>query len=103
MAKQVTLVAGDVTDEAQEWLKQHGAKIEGFGLLTITLPTQALVHKGNRGWDYSINFYDVDGNDEESYIDVELDLDAYETALTLRYEGDRSCTCKGRGCPSCVE
>jgi len=102
MAKQVTIVAGDVSEEAVEWLKAHGATIEGFGLLTITLPAKALVHKGNRGWDYSIAFYDADGNDEESWLDVELYLDAYETSLTLRYEGDRSCSCKGGGCPACV-
>ena len=102
MAKQVTIVAGDTTDEAIEWLKAHGAQIEGFGLLIITLPAKALVHKGNRGWDYSIAFYNADGNDEESWLDVELYLDAYETSLTLRYEGDRSCSCKGGGCPACV-
>ncbi|MFL5591839.1 MAG: hypothetical protein ACJ8DI_29895 [Ktedonobacteraceae bacterium] len=82
--KQVTIVAGDISDEAVQWLKAHGATIEGFGLLIITLPEKALVHKGNRGWDYSIAFYNAEGNDEESWLDVELYLDAYETGLTLR-------------------
>src|SRR5437868_5165188 len=101
--KQVTIVAGDVSNEAVEWLKAHGAKIEGFGLLTITLPEQALVHKGTCGWDYSIAFYSASGNDEESWLDVELYIDSYETSLRLKYEGDRQCQCKGRGCPACVE
>ena len=82
MAKQVTLVAGDVSDEAVEWLKAHGAKIEGFGLLTITLPEQAQVQRGSRGWDYAIAFYNAEGNDEESWIDIELDVDVYDTRLS---------------------
>ena len=32
MAKQVTIVAGDVTDEVVEWLRAHGVEIEGLGL-----------------------------------------------------------------------
>jgi hypothetical protein len=103
MAKQVTLAAGDVSDEAIAWLKAHGAKIEGFGLLIITLPEQAQVHKGSRGWDYTIAFYNAEGNDEQSWVEIELYVDAYETALRLKYDSDRECTCKGRGCAECVE
>jgi hypothetical protein len=103
MKKQVTIVAGNVSDEARQWLEQHGAKIEGFGLLIITLPEQAQVQKGSYGWDYAIAFYNAEGNDEESWIDIELDIDAYETRLRLKYGGDRQCTCKGKGCAECVE
>jgi len=103
MAKQVTLVAGDVSDEAVEWLKAHGASIEGIGLLIITLPEKAQVQKGSYGWDYAIAFYNAEGNDEESWLDIELAIDAYETQLRLRYDGDRECTCKGKGCAECVE
>ena len=49
MAGQVTIVAGDVSDDAVAWLKAHGATIEGIGLLIITLPEQAQVHKGPCG------------------------------------------------------
>ncbi len=38
MAKQVTLVADDASDEAVQWFKAHGATVESVGLLTITLP-----------------------------------------------------------------
>ena len=103
MAHEVTIVAGNVSDEAVEWLKAHGAKVEGVGLLTITLPAKAEVQKGRYGWDYAIAFYDAVGNDEESYLDIELDIDAYETRLRLKYNGDPRCTCRGKGCPECVE
>jgi hypothetical protein len=91
MAKQVTIVAGDVSDQAVQWLKAHGAQIEGFGLLTITLPEEAQVHKGSRGWDYTIAFYNDEGNDEASWIEIEMYIDAYETVLSLKFDGDRDC------------
>jgi len=103
MAKQVTIVSGSVSDEAVAWLKAHSANVEGTGLVTITLPEQAQVHKGNYGWDYIIAFYDAEGNDEASWIDIELSIDAYETTIRLNYDGDRECTCKGKGCKECVE
>jgi len=103
MAKQVTIVSGDVSDEAVQWLKAHGAKVEGIDLLTITLPEKAQVQRGTRGWDYAIAFYNAEGNDEDSWIDIELDIDAYETSLSLKYNGDRECSCKGKGCAECVE
>lgn len=103
MAKQVTIVSGDVTDEAVAWLIAHSAMIESAGLLIITLPEKAQVHKGDRGWDYSIAFYNAEGNDEESWLEVELSIDAYETQIRLKYNGDRQCTCKGRGCAMCNE
>jgi hypothetical protein len=100
MATQVTLVAGDVTDEAQTWLKAHGAKIEGFGLLTITLPASARV--SGRDWAYTVQFFDAQGNDELSYLSIELNIDAYETSIELEYDADRQCSCKGRGCAECI-
>lgn len=103
MAKQVTLAAGDVDEKALEWLKAHGAQVEGIGLLTITLPETALVYRGNRGWDYAVSFYNVEGNDEDSYLDIETDIDAYDTRVRLMYNADPRCTCKGKGCALCVE
>ena len=103
MAKQVTLVAGNVSDEATAWLKAHDATVEGLGLLTITLPASAQVHRGSYGWDYWIGFYNAEGNDEESWAAIELNVDAYETEIAIKYEGDFHCTCKGRGCATCVE
>lgn len=103
MAKQVTLVAGDVDEKAVAWLKAHGAQIEGIGLLTMTLPETALVYRGNRGWDYSVSFYNAEGNDEESYVDIETDIDAYDTRVRLMYNADPRCACKGKGCALCVE
>ena len=103
MAGQVTIVAGDVSDDAVQWLRAHGATIEGIGLLIITLPKQAQVQKGNLGWDYAVAFYDVEGNDEESWIEIELYIDAYETQLRLKYDGDRQCSCRGKGCVKCVK
>ena len=41
MAKQVTIVAGDVTDEVVEWLKAQGVEIEGFGLRIIMVKKRA--------------------------------------------------------------
>jgi len=99
----VTIVSGDVSGEAVQWLKAHGARVEGIDLLTITLREQAHVERGAHGWDYSILFYNAEGNDENSWIDIELDVDAYETSLSLKYDGDRECVCKGRGCAECVE
>ncbi len=63
----------------------------------------AEVSKGNLGWDYAIAFYNAEGNDEESWVEIELYIDAYETQLRLKYDGDRQCSCKGKGCVKCVE
>jgi hypothetical protein len=57
MVEQVTIVAGDVSDESVQWFKAHGAQVEGIGLLTITLPEETQVQKGSYGWDYGIAFY----------------------------------------------
>lgn len=99
----ITLVSGNVSDKAVTWLKAHGATIEGFGLLEITLPEKAMVNNGIGSHVYTLSFYNAEGNDEQSYVEVELDIDAYQTSVELLYNADKQCICKGRGCERCVE
>jgi hypothetical protein len=85
MKKQVTLAAGDYTDEALAFLLAHGAKVEScLGLTVISLPETANVERGAHGWDYTIGWNDEEGDPEEEYIEVELYVDAYETVLRLK-------------------
>lgn len=79
------IAAGNVSDEAQNWLVCHGARIENnLALSLIELPEAALVDRGAYAWEYAISFYDADGNYEETWVEVELAVDAYETRLRLK-------------------
>jgi hypothetical protein len=84
MAKQVTIATGDIDIEALAFLHGHGAKSENsLGLTIIALPETAQVERGAYHWQYTIGWYDEDGNLEEQYCEVELYVDAYETHVKL--------------------
>ena len=62
-----------------------GAKVENsLGIVIIQLPEAALLERGSSWWENAICFYDKDGNYEDKYVFVELDVDANETVLYLR-------------------
>jgi len=73
MAKQVTLAVGDVSDDASSFLLTHGATIDG---VLIDLPETAHVERGAYQWQYTVGWYDADGNEEEQYVEIELSLAA---------------------------
>jgi hypothetical protein len=80
MAKQVTIAVGDISDEASAFLRSHGATING---VLIDLPETAHVERGAYQWLYTIGRRDTDGNDEEQYVEIELDIDVYGTRARL--------------------
>jgi hypothetical protein len=85
MASTVVIAAGHVTDEAQVFLKAHGATLEyALGLEVIQLPVTAMVEKQAHDWHHTIAFYGPDGEYEDSYCDIELDVNAYETVIVLK-------------------
>ena len=88
MSKAV-IAAGHVTDEAEQFLRLHGAAIGGtLGLTIIEVPEDAEIC--GPGYQFVQNEYAIqwpleDGNDPEEWIEVELYLDAYETCVSLRH------------------
>lgn len=82
-----TIVAGNVTAEAEAYLREHGATIESVAPLTIiSLPEDAQIcvpgHQGIEN-EHSIEWPGEEGRDPEAWIVVYLELDAYETRITL--------------------
>jgi hypothetical protein len=85
MAAKKVIASGNITDQAQAWLVAHDARIEDtLALSLIELPEGAVVEKGLQCWEHTISFYDADGDYEEEYAVVELDIDAYETRVYLK-------------------
>lgn len=84
MTKAICTGSASTEDRALEWLRQHGAIIDGCQAVTvIVLPEKALVEKNGYEWRYSISFYGPDGNPEGQYVEVESYIDAYDTVLRL--------------------
>ena len=89
MGSTKAIVTGSVyTDEsAIDWLRTHKAKTENVAALTvIILPEEARVEQDGSPSCYIIRFYGADGNDEPVYVEIYLDVDAYETELSLKGE-----------------
>jgi len=73
----------DTADDAIEYLKEKGAKVDSaLGITVIQLPDSALLE--GRGHEYAISFYDEAGNYEDKYVTVDADVDASWTILKLR-------------------
>ena len=73
--------SGDISDEAQAFLLNHGATIDD---VLIDLPETAHVERGAYQWRYTVHWRDADGNDEEQYVEIELSIDEYDTRARLR-------------------
>jgi hypothetical protein len=87
MAIQKIIAAGDVSEESEKWLKEHGAKFEDhFGVSLIELPEKAKIARGAYDWQYSISFgEDEDENgDYPPYCEVELYINASDTKIILK-------------------
>lgn len=79
------ITSGNISGDAEAWLISHECQIElSLGLSIILLSIEAEVARGAYGWQYFINFYDAEGEYEPQYCEVELDIDAYETRVTLK-------------------
>ncbi len=71
-------------DRAIEWLKARGATVASVQAVTvIVLPESARLESDGRYWRYAITFYGPDGDEEETYVEMEHYADAYETVLRL--------------------
>lgn len=84
-----TIVAGNVSSEALEFLRGHGARVESnLGLSIIELPKDAEV-SGPRYVhnEYVVQWTDEEDNDPLEWIEVELYLDAYDTRVKLKKAG----------------
>lgn len=90
MAAKKTIVAGDVGEGVEEWLLAHGAKLDHcLGLTLAELPENANVSQelGATRWHVTVSFYDADGNDEPTYLDIETsEEDAGDTSWRLKTE-----------------
>ena len=85
MSKIITTASTYTELDAIMWLERHGARIDAVLACTvIELPEKALVEKDGQEWRYVISFYGPDGNREMKYVEVEHNIDANETILTLK-------------------
>ena len=90
MSKVIVAAAQNIDQPAEDWLTKHGAHVEYSGeLRIIELPKEAHLEHGARdlAWQYIIWFYNAEGNYEPSYVEIELDVDAYETRLVWHETG----------------
>lgn len=62
---------------------------------------RATVEQGHYQHEYIIGFPDAEGEMEVSSLVVSLELDPHDSRITVEYQGDYGCTCKGLGCPKC--
>lgn len=70
-------------DEAIEFLKEKGAKVDSaLGITVIELPDSAELE--GRNHEHTISFYDEEGNYEDKYVAIDADVDASWTILHLR-------------------
>lgn len=89
---QATIVAGHITDEAEQHLRAHGAGIERIaGLTIIDVPVGAEIgpgpYTGQHTIAWSVECEDEEGKytqDADEWIVVELALDATETRVSLK-------------------
>ncbi|HEY7417092.1 MAG TPA: hypothetical protein VH593_18035 [Ktedonobacteraceae bacterium] len=89
LKKVIATGSASTEDAAIEWLKAHGAIVESaLGIDIIELPENARIEGGSHHWQKHIVFSDADGNEEPQCVEVELDVDANETALYLITTGD---------------
>ena len=82
------IVGGDVGEGVIEWLQEHHARIETcLGLTIVELPAKAHVDKEGQEWHYSVWFYDQNGEQEETYLDIEhYANDEQETEWRLKQQ-----------------
>jgi hypothetical protein len=108
MKKHITIVAGHVTDGQREqrtlaWLAQHGVKVEEWNGLQVLAITGGELNKGIYIGGYVVVFDNFDGDPELSSLTISLEVDPNDTRLSVEFEGDYGCTCKGLGCAMCNE
>jgi hypothetical protein len=106
--KQITIISGHDTSEEREqrtraWLEQHGVTIEEWNGLQVLTFKKAEMNKGQYNDQYTICLRDAEGEDEQSYLLIDLEADPYDTRIEVKYEGSYSCSCKGYGCAKCNE
>jgi hypothetical protein len=83
---QITIVASttNISPEAEAHMRSHGATIEALtaGLSIITLPEGVeLGYTPSLPGQYGI---DWDGELEENWVCIHLDVDAFKTRITLK-------------------
>jgi hypothetical protein len=104
--KEITIIAGHDTNEEREkrtraWLEQHGVKVEEWnGLQVLTMQAEK-PSEGQYRHQWVIGFDNAEGDQEESYLVINLEPDPYDTRIEVEYEGSYSCTCKGLACVKC--
>jgi len=84
-------------------LRKHNVTIEEWnGLQVLTMQTKK-PDEGQYSHQWIVDFDDIEGNQEQSWLVVNLEVDPYDTRIEIEYSGDYGCTCKGRGCVKCNE
>ncbi len=85
MAKTIAVSSLNLDEAAERWLTAHGAHFSYSGaLVIIELPKDAHVDSGPHNQEYAISFVLPDGSDyEETYAEIDLEVDCYETRLRL--------------------
>lgn len=79
----VVILAGELAVDAREWLERYGAVLQQIGgLWLIELAGGMTVEEGSGDYRgvFAISFEE----DDQRYVRVELDIDAWRTRVTLR-------------------
>jgi len=69
-------------------------------LLIITMQAEK-PSEGPYKHQWTTGFDNAEGDQEQSYLVIDLEPDVYETSVYVKYEGSYSCTCKGLACTKC--
>ncbi len=82
----VVIVAGDLAEDAETWLRIRGARIERMATLVfLELPRGAVSERGVTEGTYALTFPQecAEGMDPDEYVLVHVALDARETRVRL--------------------
>src|SRR5579859_2702579 len=96
--KQITIIAGHDTDEQREqrtraWLTQHGVTVEEWnGLQVLTMQAEK-PSEGQYRHQWNVGFDNFEGDQEQSYLVIRLEVDPYDTRIEVKYEGSYACRC----------
>jgi hypothetical protein len=107
MKKHITIIAGHDNEEREEhtrtWLAQHGVAVEEWnGLQVLTLQAEQPTEGTYKG-EWIVGFDQANGDQEESYLVINLEPDPYDTRIYVEFAGSYACQCRGKGCIECNE
>jgi hypothetical protein len=86
----LTLVAGELSEKTEAWLKAHNAAITyPEGIVLVKLNRKVDYAEGPYRNTYTIGVYGPDGNEEDEYLYYAQHIDVHECELEVKGPEDR--------------